>query len=249
MSGKWLSYVSLSDDYERKARFMPGLLSILPLLTLWAAYGGAWEQWLVCVLSGIGLGAVIAVLLSHIASAFGNRLQSRLWPDWPHDAPTNRWLHPQDKEVSAQQQSLWYHAIKALTGLDIESAVKQGNAEETKAVINDAVKALRTLFWKTPEAERVRLHNADYGFARNLTGLRPVWVLLATASALSCWAGYHLYDYPLVWCLVSTCIAVAAVPTGYWILPGYVRKKDHYYAESFFGALTVLSKAQHKGAV
>jgi hypothetical protein len=241
----WLSFINLSDHYERKARFLPGVLSILPLLPVSAAYGGILGEWLKLLLTGVGLGAVVAVALSHIASAFGNRFQEKLWTDWPHDSPTNRWLHPEDRTISLQQKKLWYQATKELTGLDIESVVKQENPEETKAIINDAVKALRDRLWKAPEADRVRLHNIDYGFSRNLTGLRLIWILFAIGSALGCWAGYAWYEHPLVWSLASTIIAVLLIPIGYFVLPGYVRKKAHYYAESFFGALMILSNAEH----
>lgn len=244
MSAKWLSYVSLSDDYERKARFIPGLFSLLPLLPVSAAYGAAlWDQ-LIVLTSGVGLAAVGAVAISHIASAFGNRMQRKLWPDWPHDSPTNRWLQPDNAEISTQQRKLWYHAIKKITGLDIGETVSRGCSEEINSVINDAINALRDLLWKAPEADRVRLHNVDYGFARNLTGLRVIWVPFAVASALACWAGFIWLQHPLLWCVVSTAIAAAAIPLGYTILPGYVREKANYYAESFFGAIMLLGKAR-----
>ncbi len=243
MSDKWLSYVNLSDHYERKARFIPGVLSVLPSVPVSAAYGITPGDWVAALISGVGMGAVIAVAISHMASAFGNRLQRELWPDWPHDFPTNRWLFPENGEVSLQQRTLWCQSIKLLTGLDIESAIRDGDRGEVRRIINDAVAALRNLLWKVPEAERLRLHNVDYGFARNLTGLRPIWVTLAIASALGCWAGFIWLGYRPFWCIVSTAIAVIVIPIGYFVLPGYVREKAHHYAESFFAAVMALSRA------
>jgi len=241
MSDTWLRYLNLSDHYERKARFIPGLVTVLPLLPVAAAYKLPFGGWVALLVSGAGLGAVVAVFISHLASAFGNRPQRQLWPDWPHDAPTHRWLQPTNDEISGQQRTLWYEAIKALTGLDVPAAASQGPYEETRRVINDAVATLRSRLWQAPEGERVRLHNTDFGFARNLAGLRPIWMPLSVLSAVGCWVGLIWFGCPLLWALVSTGLAVIAVPVGWFVLPGYVRQKADHYARSFFGALTLLN--------
>lgn len=235
----WLSYVNLSDTYERKARFLPALLAALPLLPVSAAFGGPVLEWLKLVCLGVGLAAVVAVAISHVASAAGNRLQQKLWPSWPHDAPTNRWLHPDDKTVSNQQKERWYQAIKDLLQLDIQAAVTAGDADELKAVIKDAVQSLRNRLWKTPQGERAQMHNIEYGFARNLTGLRPVWLTFAVASAAGSWVGYVWLKRPVLWAVVASVVLLGTAGLAA-TLPTYVRQKAHYYAESFFEAVMKL---------
>jgi len=239
---KWLSYANLSDHYERKARFLPAVLCVLPLLPASAAWGGPVLEWVKLVLGGAGIGAVVAVGLSHVASAMGNRVQEKLWPRWPHDSPTNRWLHPDEKRTSAQQRALWYGAAKRLVGIDIAAAVAAG--EDVEAAINDATSALRNLFWKRPEAERLRMHNVDYGFARNLTGMRPIWIAFLVASAIACWMAFLANGQgALLWAIVASILALVLVPVGIWVLPGYVRTKATYYAESFFTTLGAVDRA------
>jgi len=240
MNKSWLNYFNLSDHYERKARFLPAVLSLFPLLPVATTFGVPLLEWGKMLIAGVGLGAVVAVALSHFASAFGNRLQDKLWPDWPHDAPTNRWLHPDEKSVSIQQKQRWYQAIMSLVQIDIQRAADAADPDELKATINDAVKALRSKIWKTQEAERVQLHNVDYGFARNLTGLRSVWITFALGSLVGCWYAYIWNNSALLWAIVSTVIAVGAFAMGA-LLPACVRRKAHYYAESFFGAVVALS--------
>jgi len=242
MRNNWLSYFNLSDKYERKARFLPGVLSMLPLIPAMVAYGENIDKWINIIISGVGIGAVISVGISHIASAFGNRIQDNLWPDWPNDSPTNRWLHPNDKTISIQQKNIWYNSIMKLTGLDIESAISSGTPEEIKAIINDSIKILRHQFWKAPEASRLDCYNVDYGFARNLTGLRPVWIAFSIGSNLACWGGYAWLNCPIFWCIVSTIISLIAIQLGCLILPSYVRKRAYYYAESFYGTLIAVAK-------
>lgn len=239
MADPWLSYANLSDPYERKARFLPAVLSLLPLLPVSAAWGGPFIEWVKLVLGGVGIGAVVAVGLSHVASAMGNRLQERLWQRWPHDSPTNRWLHPDNKRTSKQQRESWYASVKRLVGVDIGASVE--SREDVEATINDAVSALRSLFWERPEAERLRIHNVDYGFARNFTGMRPIWITFLVGGTAACWIAYFVVgDHALLWAIVSTVFAVILLPIGIWVLPDYVRRKATYYAESFFGTLRAI---------
>jgi hypothetical protein len=243
VADSWLDFANLSDEYERKARFLPAVLTALPLLPASAALGGPALEWGKLVLGGVGIGAIVAVGLSHAASAMGNRLQKQLWPRWPYDSPTNRRLHPADESVSRQQRELWYAAVKRLVGIDLAAAVESG--VEIDATIDNAVSALRNLFWDRAEASRLRLHNIDYGFARNLTGMRAIWVAFLVASAAACWIAYFAIDgSALLWSNVSTLLAIILVPTAFWILPGYVRAKAVHYAESFFGTLMAVDRAK-----
>ncbi len=248
MNKSWLNYFNLSDHYERKARFLPAVLSVLPLLPMAITFGVPLLERVKLLITGAGLGAVVAVAVSHVASAFGNRLQDKLWPDWPHDAPTNRWLHPDEKSVSVQQKQHWYETIKSLVQIDIQKAVDAGEPEELKATINDAVKALRSRIWKTPEAERLQLHNVDYGFARNLAGLRSVWVSFAFISLGGCWAANIWYNGDILWATVSTIVIIGVMVLAA-ILPAYVHKRAHYYAESFFAAVVALSDSKQQQSI
>ena len=239
---KWLSYANLSDHYERKARFLPAAFCALPLLPVSAALGGPLLEWVKLLLAGAGIGTVAAVGLSHLASAMGNRIQRKFWPRWPYDSPTNRWLHPEGGR-SGQQRELWYAAVKRLVGIDIAAAVAA--SEDVEAVINDATAALRNFFWQRSDAERLRMHNVDYGFARNLTGMRSIWIAFLLASTAACWLSFALIGpEALLWAVVSSILFLVLVPVGLWVLPGYVRTKATYYAESFFATLTAVDRAQ-----
>lgn len=228
----FLSIANLSDSYEIKARFLPSVVTLLFLLPVSTVYDGPLGGWIKVLIGGVGVGAVMAVFLSHLASAAGNRIQKKIWPRWPLDSPTNIWLNPTDNTISTQQKELWYAAIKRLTGLDI-SATPQNQVE---AVINDAVTDLRHQFIKSKHAERLDLHNTDYGFARNFTGFRPFWVLFSIISCLGCWIVYFNTNNNLQWCTISTAIMVISFIL-YFYLPTYVIQKAEQYSKSFFGTL------------
>lgn len=238
-----LSFFNLSDEYERRARFLPAVLSILVLVPVAIAFGVPLLQWLSTLLAGVGLGAVLAVGVSHVASAMGNRLQRALWPNWPHDAPTHRWLHPGDESRSKQQKERWYAVIQRLTGLDIAVTAEADDEGEVDRVINDAVTAIRAKLWKAPQADLVRVRNVEYGYARNLTGLRPLWLAGAVTSCIGCWVAYRWFDASVLWAIISTALVVLLPLLGFFVLPAYVKQKADYYAESLFAAVIELDRA------
>jgi hypothetical protein len=237
------SYFNLSNRYERKARFLPALLSLLPALSAVFAYAPQFDL-VQALATSVGIGAAVGILLSHVASAMGNRLQRKLWPDWPHDAPTHRWLQPADETVSQQQKGLWYRQAWQVTGIDLEQAIAHGPAE-TRGAVNDVVRSVRNQLRGSKMGIHVEAHNIDFGFARNLTGLRPVLVLVSLISMAACWGGHLRLGHPLMFSVAATIVWVAVCYTA-WLLPRYVIEKSTHYADSFFAALSRLGDTVDK---
>ena len=233
-----LDLLSLSDRYERKARLVPGLITAVVFLPAIAVVSSEAFGFVTGLSLVGGVGVVGAFLLAYLASAFGRAYELRIWPRRPHDLPTNRWLHPSDETVSHQQKERWYSAIKEQVGLDIPAAAASGEAEQQR-VINDSVRSMRDKFRDLPASRLLQVHNEDYGFVRNLMGLRVIWLPAAVASAVLTWTAYVASDAPMVWAIAATGIlAIGAV--CHVVLPSFVVDRSHRYAESFFGALSSL---------
>ena len=241
----WLSLLQLSDEYDRKARLVPSLISFLPLVPVVFVIHEAYPEVIADSLDGwwvplIGSGTVCAVgglALVHLASAMGNRLQVRLWPRWPYDAPTNVRLLPGNPETSPQQRAIWCGAIKRITALDIQSEVESGNETAVQATIKDAVERLRNHFRRSKARVRHQQESIRYGQARNLAGLRPVWLSCAVVSCAISWTTYGLTGSGLFWASVSTLVPVPLFWIAYRLLPSYVRARARYYCEIFYRLL------------
>jgi len=242
-AGSWLSVVNLSDPYERKARLAPALLCVVMMLPSAIAFGIELGNWISVVATGLGLGAAIALGMSHLASAMGNRFQRKLWPRWPHDSPTNEWLDANDTSRSQQQKAQWYAAVQRLTGLDIAA-----DSVNSEAVINDAVSQLRNQLWKSSVADRLRTHNMDFGFARNFSGMHLIWVPATTLGAIACWIGVYTQRVEIMWAVIATVLAVFAVLISRFILPQYVHRKAEHYADSFFAAVLTMNSERQTAA-
>ena len=236
---KLLRYLNLSDRYERLARFTPALLTILVFAPAAFCLAIPILGWIASIFTGVGVGAVFAIGLSQLSSAVGNKYQQKLFPNWPHDSPTNMRLSPLNKQCSEQQRRIWYVQILDVTGLNIES-VSLDEANEIEQIVNDAITEVRTRFWKHPHADRLHVHNTDYGFARNFAGFSPFWLTLAVASFLICWVAYFIQGGVLAWPVVSTIVLAGLIFFHFVLAQPFVKAKSEHYADSFFNAIHLL---------
>lgn len=245
--GGALNLLKLTDRYEIKARLLPALLSCLVLVPPVAALSSSALDWFYGSSIAGGTAVLGAVALAYTASAAGRRYERKLWPRWPYDAPTNRWLHPNDTHCSQEQKLIWYEAIRNLLGLDISRTVAQGDQDNVELVINDAVRALRHEFRLTKLDGLLSTHNEDYGFSRNLAGLRVFWLPWSIVSTAAVWGSYLMLNTELAWAMIGS-IAQVMCLCIFFGLPGYVRQRADRYAESFFGTLMAMRQANRVGA-
>ena len=171
----------------------------------------------------------------------GRRVERVLWPDWPHDAPTNLWLSPDSDSVSWAQQQHYYKAILELLDLDIVKAIDEGSKDNLRLTVNDAVRELRHLFRVSEVEGLLAVHNEDYGFARNFAGLSLFWLLASLMIAAASWIIYWDSGAGFTLGVISSfALVVALVLVA--VLPGFVRQRAERYAESFFGTLSSLHR-------
>ena len=233
----WLSNVGLDTKYNRAARLTPALASFLPLLPLTFALGAGLEEWRAVLGGTAGVFALGSYVLVNLASAMGNRLQLQLWPDWPFDAPTNVRLMPNNTDTSPQQRQLWYEQVKKLTGLDIQAESGHGSEVKLRATVNDAVERLRNRFRRGPNSARHDQESIRYGSARNLTGMRSIWLSVSLISCVGSWAVFFSGDCPLLWPIIASALPVPLFLVAFYLLPPFVRTRARYYCETFFWLL------------
>lgn len=228
----FLQLLSLSDRYERKARLLPGLIvALAPAITAATAVHDL-LTWYTAVGAGMGVELVLAFALGLVARAAGRRVEESLWESWG-GPPTTRWLRPSDTTCSDQQKTRWRAAIKQITGLTLPATMTPSRTpEDVDRLIRDATKQLRYAIRERTEARMVAVHNEDYGFARNLLGLRWWWIGLAAMSlavgAVLLVTGNRAMVAPLLVSGLSLLIGGFAARA----LPAHVRQCADRYAES-----------------
>jgi hypothetical protein len=237
----FLQFFSLSDRYERKARLLPGLLlAAVPALTAWAVLQ-EFTAWYTAASSAVGVEFLAAIVLGQFARARGRRAEDDLWKAWG-GPPTTRWLRPWDQSCSDQQKAKWRGAIKRITGLPLPASVPQGGSQDgVDRQIADATRQLRYALRGRPDAAILATHNEDYGFARNLCGVRWYWVLLSLACLAGCGVAFAFGLRPYLGLAVAGAFAIASILVARE-LPDYVRRCADRYAESLFATAILVNQ-------
>jgi hypothetical protein len=231
---KIANFLKLADVYERKARLSPAFVTILPAIVLILSLKTGNESWVPKLIATGGVGGVLIIALAQFASAAGNRFSDKFWPP-KGGLPIVRWLRAADPDHSTAQKQQWYEAIKRLTGLDIPTTVAANPIEEN-AIIADAALQVRSKLRGKAVAKMLDIHNQEYGFARNLAGLRWVMLGFSVIGGAGCGTAWAL-DRGSAWgSLINGILLFIAVSMFFW-LPGYVERAGTRYAESFFPAL------------
>ncbi len=190
------------DAYSLKARWSPVFLVALPIILLCFALIPSLSAWnkLWPLLAG---GSVI-VLIDQLGRDAGKRLQSALWAAWG-GAPTTAALRYRDTPnpvlLARRHEKLQALMGRALPTEDEERA-DPGAADQ-------AYEAAATILISRTRQHRkdfplIFVENCNYGFRRNMLGLRPWGLWVAFASALASLAG-----------LATTLVGITKFPEGF----------------------------------
>jgi hypothetical protein len=241
--GTILQLLNITDRYERKARLLPALIVALPLAIAAGTAGAMTADWY----SALGFGAlmegVVGVGLAHLARIPGTRLETKLCRKWG-GLPTRRWLRPADTTCSDPQKSRWRGAIRTLTGLTLPATPGTKSEADIDKLIDDAVRQLRHRLRDDPAAGMVRTHNEDYGFARNLAGLRWVWLIFSLTGAAVCGFAFSAgHGQPVA--LAASGVLVLVSAASVFTLPGYVCHCADRYAEALLAAAVTAADAHN----
>jgi hypothetical protein len=232
------------DVYAFRARVLPAILAAAPLLAIGVValpfLEGAQKLWSVTSLAV----PAFATLLSRRA---GNRVQDDLYRRWG-GAPTTQRLRF-SSSASPEEIHRRHQRIRAILGDDLtlpDEASEEADSYGSDRRYADAVRRLRPKVRNNPSLELLNLENRNYGFARNLLGLKPLglacaWLGLAGATVMAAVATWVLQDPPAA--LVALLpAAVSALALAGWRMvdADYVRPCADAYANAFVEALDML---------
>ncbi len=217
------------DGYSIQARLTPVLISVLPLLVLGAvALPGLAVSERVLVLA---LMAALCPLFDQLGRIRGRRSQSMRFEAWGGRPTTQmlRWRGSESLVIQAHR----HEVIERVTGTLLPTAAEEeADPAAADQAYEAAVRVLRTL---TAEFRLVQAENRNYGFRRNLYGLRPWGYLsiLISFLILGMWAWLSpsaARQLPVLGILVGVNLAQLA----FWVAvvgEPWVREAAWTYAE------------------
>ena len=246
-----------ADLYTFRARVQPALTVVLPLGFLLFAILPGYHLFVVALFGLLSTAGGTAVL-AQFGRDRGREKQRELWAGWD-GAPTTRLLRhrriPGDIELTEGLRPLieeWWG--QPLPTEDEEEADPAGADARYKAV----TAALRQATYDRSRFPLVFAENVNYGFRRNLWGLRPWGPISAAAFALVAWALFVLTVWGRPWpepfwdVLVNPDriaviqLAVAVTNTAFaifWLFrvnPSWVKPVAEAYAAQLMGSVRTL---------
>jgi len=171
----------VNDPYERKARAIPGLLVVLPLLVpLLCVYGAKHPVLtsMICLLGGCG--AIYA--LANVARGRGKKLEEILVAKWG-GMPTTIALRHRDRFLDNVSKQRYHKAITNKLGITMPTAEEEtANPNKADDIYVGATRQLREL--TRSNKELLLKENIAYGFHRNMLAMKPVGILLCLVGIL-----------------------------------------------------------------
>lgn len=235
--------MKLTDTYTLQARFLPVVIVVLPVVAL---LGGA-------VFSGhqlqIAAGAALTVfsaIASQIGRDRGRRLEPNLWKGWGGSPTLQRMRLRSERPVELTDR---LHArIVGLLGDPLPTETdERDDPEAADARYDNAVARLRGLTRDKKQFALLFSENINYGFRRNVLGLKPIGIMVDVISLGGCVLLIGLTGASLAHrlALYAPAAAISLALMAFWLAAvssDWVRIPADAYADRLFEAVDVLTR-------
>ncbi|MCP3670149.1 MAG: hypothetical protein GY814_06885 [Gammaproteobacteria bacterium] len=171
------------DPYERKARLYPGLICLFPILvTVSINYPKVYST-----LSGfVALAAAVGILqlISHLARDRGKRLEPSLYETWG-GMPSVVILRHRDSMLPRAAKLKYHHSLEKESGIKATTPeMEEGHPGESDDIYTSWSDFLRTRSRDMKKYPLVYKELINYGFRRNLLGIKPYCLYSVIASII-----------------------------------------------------------------
>jgi len=229
------------DTYSVRARAAPVFVVLIPVIvavTAWVPDGLSLKLGSAAMIVSVGL----SMLVGQIGRDFGKRKEPALWKSWD-GPPTTQFLRHRDTKFNPVVRNRYHRCIKKLRP-DLKIPTPEQEAKDALAADQIYSAASRYLISATRNTKKFPLifkENVNYGFRRNLWGLKPVGLVIVTLSTLICvlhlWISYQANSGPSTESIAGIVIDFALLLLWiFWITPSAVRIAAEAYAERLLEA-------------
>jgi len=163
------------DGYDLRARLFPALIVSLPILAfVYGAVPSARSFW--GGVSGTVVEGAVLYALMRFGRDRGARLQKRLYQVWG-GTPTTIMLRHRDTFLDPHTKERYKKTLARLSGLKFPSESEElADPNGADAVYDSAIRNLLEQR-RRPSDRLVFNENCNYGFVRNLVGLKPIGLI------------------------------------------------------------------------
>lgn len=224
------------DLYTWYARFIPAVIVLLPAIIavwLWFPHIAIIER-----LTAFGLiSTILSILLAQLGRDMGFKKQPKLWEQWG-GAPTTQILRHRNTASNAALRSRYHSKLSALLP-DIALPTAEEEARDPKRADDIYGMCVKFLISQTRDQKRFCLvfkENKSYGFRRNLWGMKPLGISIASmaliSSAARLWIEWQRTGVIMTNTSASVLIILVFLLLWiFWVIPIWVRIPADAYAE------------------
>jgi len=229
------------DRYTMQARVLPVYIVVLPAGIAFAViYRGVSLMELLSATTFAP--ALIAALLAQIGRDAGYRKQSNLWERWG-GPPTTQILRHRNSKINPALRARYHERLRRLLpDVDFPTSIDEENDPIAADDIYDM--CVRHLISRTRDAKTFPLvfrENVNYGFRRNLWGLKPFGIVFSCTAIAA--AAFRLWGHRVdLWnappgIVLAAIIALALLVMWLFVItPGWVMIPAEAYAERLLEA-------------
>lgn len=234
-----MKMTSFYDHYSFRARLQPAFIALLPVALGAMAWALPGAKWITAIWSLLGA-AGFTFFLANLARNRGKSIEPALWKAWD-GSPAVRFLRHRGDSNSVLRER-WHLKLEKLLGRRMPTQLEEENDPTAADAVYEA--ATRLLIGKTYDQKAypfVFRDNVNYGFCRNLYGLRGLGLIssvvglgVSLSAALSSHRAGHLEA------LSMGCSGVCFALLLWWIFTvkaAWVRVPAENYARHLFASL------------
>lgn len=232
------------DVYTLRARVQPALLAALPLLALGILILPLLED-------AQRLWSLVSIAMTTfaglVARKAGNRVQPQLYEEWGGVPTTARLRY--GSATSPQEIERRHGEVSRIIGggwTMPTAAAEEADPVTADRVYADSMRQVVEKVRNNPKCRMANIENRNYGFSRNLLGLKPLGLFCAWAGivlSLVTGAGVYLAKDDIIeaaFLLLPVLTSVAALALWRLVDRDFVRPSAEAYADRVVGAFGVL---------
>ncbi len=224
------------DAYSLRARLKPALLVVLPAgVTAIALFPDIIATW--GILSGLIVWSGGTLLLAQIGRDLGTKKEPLLFNLWG-GKPSTRMLRHCDAQNKTTLQRRHDKLKKLVSGVRIPTCQEESDDPNCADDIYDSCATyLRTMTRDAKKFPLVFEENCNYGFRRNLWGMKPIGITLSVIGIIVTLAmaivGYYVRGHEISSLLILSFSMNLLFLLGwlFWFTPSWVRIPAEAYAE------------------
>jgi hypothetical protein len=231
------------DEYEIRARISPALIVSIPALCV--VYAVAPSTHSPFKTAGIGTLLEVAVLylLGRIARDRGYKQQNRLFDQWG-GPPTTRILRHNNTLIDAVTKERLKITLQTICGLTFPTEDEErNNPARADTLYGSAIKAL--LEQRRDKKYRLIFNeNCNYGFARNLYGVRWLGATVAGLCLAVAGIAFYLQGFSSQWAISAGISAAVLLILAIYVSADFVKRSAEAYAVALLRSSEPQPRAQ-----